>query len=191
MSSLNLDPRTSALVLVDLQRGTRSLPLGPYTGGEVVDHAAQLATAFRGAGAPVILVHVGLSADGRDRLQTEVDRPLSFGELPPDFFELVPEIRGEHEILVMKKQWSAFYGTDLDLQLRRRGVQTVVLGGIATNFGVESTARAAQEHAYNVVLVEDAMSGLSAEDHQFALTKIFPLLGRVTSTDVAVAAISR
>jgi nicotinamidase-related amidase len=71
----------------------------------------------------------------------------------------------------------------LDLQLRRRGVTSVVIGGIATNMGVESTARAAHEHGYAVVLPEDAAAGRSAEMHDFAFEQIFPMLGRVAKAD--------
>jgi nicotinamidase-related amidase len=100
-------------------------------------------------------------------------------------------LRGEHDIIVTKKQWGAFYGTDLDLQLRRRGIRTVVLGGISTNMGVESTARAAHEHGYNVVLAEDATSARSADAHRFAYSEIFPLLGRVASSEEVIRAIAR
>jgi nicotinamidase-related amidase len=73
-------------------------------------------------------------------------------------------------------QWGAFHGTELDLQLRRRGIQTIVLGGLATNIGVESTARQAWEHGYAILLVEDATSSLSRELHDFAVKNIFPRL---------------
>src|SRR6202041_3655075 len=87
------------------------------------------------------------------------------------------------DIRITKRQWGAFYGTELDLQLRRRGVTTVVIGGIATNMGVESTARAAHEHGYAVVLADDATAGFSAEIHAFAFEHIFPHLGRVAKAD--------
>ena len=86
-----------------------------------------------------------------------------------------------------KRQWGAFYGTDLDLQLRRRGVKTIVLCGIATNFGVESTARDAWERNYEIIFAEDAMSSMEAESHHFAITRIFPRLGRVRSTEQVLA----
>jgi nicotinamidase-related amidase len=80
---------------------------------------------------------------------------------------------------VTKHQWGAFYGTDLDVQLRRRGIKTIVLGGIASNIGVESTARQAWERNYELVIAEDITSGRSAEMHDFAVTKIFPMISRV------------
>jgi nicotinamidase-related amidase len=96
---------------------------------------------------------------------------------------LVDGLAQPSDITVTKHQWGAFYGTDLDVQLRRRGVKTVVIGGIATNMGVESTARQAHEHGYDVVIAEDASTGLSAEMHDFAVTKIFPMLSRVVKAE--------
>jgi nicotinamidase-related amidase len=89
---------------------------------------------------------------------------------------------------VLKRNWGAFYGTDLDLQLRRRGIDTLVLSGIATNLGVESTARDAYERGYHQVFVEDAMSGLGAGAHEAAVGTTFPRIGQVrTSHDVLAA----
>ena len=88
-----------------------------------------------------------------------------------------------------KRQWGAFYGTDLEQHLRRRGIRTIVIGGIATNIGVESTARAAFDQGYEVVFAEDAMSSLSAEVHEFPIKNIFPLMGRVRSVEQIVEAL--
>ncbi len=89
-----------------------------------------------------------------------------------------------------KKQWGAFYGTDLDLQLRRRGISTLLMCGIATCFGVESTARDAYERGYQQIFVEDAMSSRTAEEHQHTVTRIFPRMGRVRSTEQVLAALN-
>jgi nicotinamidase-related amidase len=91
--------------------------------------------------------------------------------------------------VIFKRKWGAFYGTDLDLQLRRRGLKTIVLCGIATEFGVESTARDAYERGYEQVFAEDAMTGRSAESHANSITHIFPRMGRVRSTEEIVAAL--
>src|SRR3984957_19407330 len=181
---INLDPRTTALVLIDLQKPIVAMPLSPYSGAEVVSVCTGLAGSFRKAGARVVLVNVAFAKDFGDALQTPVDEPFSHppGGLPEDWAELVEGLAQPTDILVTKHQWGAFYGTDLDVQLRRRGVKTVVIGGIATNMGVESTARQAHEHGYDVVIVEDATAGLSAEMHAFAITTIFPMLARVVKT---------
>jgi len=184
MSDLALDPRTTALVVIDLQRGIVARQSGPYTAADVVARSAALANAFRDAGATVALVNVAFSKDKRDLLTPPVDSPNPPAELPADWSQLVPEIGPrEGDLLITKHQWGAFYGTELDLQLRRRGVRSIVLCGIATNFGVESTARDGWERGYAIVFAEDAMAGLTSEAHQFAVRTIFPRLGRVRSTD--------
>ncbi|CAI9122245.1 hydrolase [Brytella acorum] len=181
---ISLPIRQTALVLIDLQKGITGLPLAPISGEDVVEQSKKLAARFRAAGSPVILVNVAFAADFADAVNTAVDRSFSPpGGFAPDWTELVDGLAEPNDLLVTKRQWGAFYGTDLDLQLRRRGITTVVLGGIATNLGVESTARAAHEHGYNVVLVEDLMSTFSQEMQRFACEEIFPRLGRVVTSD--------
>ena len=185
-----LDPSSTALVLIDLQRGITAFPAAPHATAEVVAVAIGLADAFRAARAPVVLVHVALRPDGGDRLQVPVDESAQPRPASPDFAEIMPRLGPqESDIVVTKRQWGAFYGTDLDLQLRRRGIATVVLGGIATNYGVESTARDAYERGYALVFVEDAMSARGAADHEFALTRIFPRIGRVSTSSEVLGAL--
>ncbi len=181
---ITLPAPATALILVDLQKGIVGLPLAPYSGEAVVSKGMDLARRFRAAKAPVVLVNVAFSPDFGDALKSPVDQPL----MPPSGFpegwtELVDGLAEPSDLRVTKRQWGAFYGTDLDLQLRRRGVTSLVIGGIATNMGVESTARAAHEHGYAVVLAEDATTSRSAEMHAFAFEQIFPLLGRVAKAD--------
>ena len=155
MAETLLDPKKTALVLIDLQNGIVSMPLAPRSGAEVVENAKALAARFREAGAPVFLVHVGWAADGADRPSRNADRPSSVppGGLPPEWMEFVPGLAAEGDIRIHKRQWGAFTGTPLDLHLRRRGISTLALAGIATNFGVESTARHAWELGYDLILV--------------------------------------
>ncbi len=183
-----LSASTTALVLIDLQKGIVGTPTQPYSGSEVLARGRQLARLFRAAGAPVILVNVAFSADRGDALNAPVDQPMRIppGGFPEDWADLADELAEPSDLRITKHQWGAFYGTDLDLQLRRRGITTVVIGGIATNIGVESTARAAHEHGYAVVLVEDACAGRSGDMHAFAFQRIFPLLARVTMADDVV-----
>lgn len=187
---LSIESSRTALVVIDLQRGIVGFPAEPHPGTEVVANAAKLASAFRAAGGTVVLVHVTPSPDGKDGLRPIADAPApSRGQMPPDWAEFAPEMTPQPgDVVITKRQWGAFYGTDLDLQLRRRHITTIVLGGISTNMGVESTARAAQEHGYHLVLVEDAMSARTAQDHAFAITRIFPKIGRLTSTSDVLAA---
>ncbi|KYQ96243.1 hydrolase [Serratia plymuthica] len=189
---LKLDAQTTALVLIDLQNGILPYAGGPHSAESVVAHGAQLAARFRSLGAPVILVRVGWSATFADALKQPVDRPTPSpaGGLPANWWEFPESLAvSDGDILVTKRQWGAFYGTELDLQLRRRGIKTLVLGGIATNIGVESTARAGWEHGYELVIAEDLCSAQNTEMHRFAFDNIFPRLARVRSTGEILAAL--
>ncbi len=133
-----LDPKSSALVLIDLQKGIVGMPLAPRSGADVIACAKTLAEKFRAAGAPVFPVRVGFAADFADAPQQAVERPMRVpGGMPADWSELVDGLAAPGDIVIHKRQWGAFYGTDLELQLRRRGIKTIALGGVATNFGVE------------------------------------------------------
>ena len=166
MTSLTLDPGTTALVLIDLQRGIASITTQPYSSADVIANAAQLAARFRERGALVVLVNVDPGPRGvlSPRPIADVQRPPF--EAKPGYTDIVPEL----------------HATDLDLQLRRRRVDTIVIGGISTNIGVESTARAGYDLGYNFVFVEDAMAARDAELHAFAVTRYFPTIGRVRTT---------
>jgi nicotinamidase-related amidase len=129
------------------------------------------------------------SPDGKDALHPASDLPPPGGARPPDWAELVPPLAGLGDLVITKRQWGAFYGTELDLQLRRRGVRTIVLCGISTSMGVESTARDAFERGYEQVFVEDATSARSVEEHEHVMKRVFPRLGRVRSAAEVVAAL--
>ena len=181
---------TTALVMIDLQNGIVAMPLAPRSGPQVVEAGRRLARRFREAGAPVILVNVAFAADMGDATRQPVDRPMQRppGGLPSDWSTLVEGLAEPGDIRVTKHQWGAFYATDLDVQLRRRGIRTVVIGGIATNMGVESTARAGFDRGYAMVFAEDAMTSMSAEMHGFSVQNIFPIMGRVrTAAEIAEA----
>ena len=139
---------------------------------------------------PVFLVRVTPSADMKDRLKPIIDpsaQTFSAGN-SPDWAEIIPELGPEPgDFVITKRQWGAFYGTDLDLQLRRRNIDTIVLCGIATNFGVESTARFAYEYGYQQIFAEDAMSGRSKEEHDNTIKNIFPRMGRIRKTENILA----
>lgn len=182
---LTLAPSTTALVLIDLQNGILDLPLAPRSGADVLATARHLASRFRSVGAPVVIVNVAFSSHGEDMLKAPVDRPMQIpeGGFPAGWSDLAPGLVKPGDIRITKRHWGAFYGTELDLQLRRRGITTIVLAGIATNIGVESTARSAHEHGYAIVVAEDACTSRSAEMHGFAVASIFPLLSRVTRAE--------
>ena len=187
---LALDPRTTALVLIDLQKGVLAMPLAPHGAAQVVQNAARLGLHFDEVGAVVALVHVAFSASAVDRLSQPVDAPPLLSAFPADWADFAPEIGSLHaDIIITKRHWGAFHGTELDLQLRRRGISTIVLAGIATNFGVESTAREAWQHNYAVVVAEDAVTSVGEDLHKFAIDKILPRIARVRTTAEIVGAL--
>jgi nicotinamidase-related amidase len=188
---LTLTPARTALVVIDLQRGIAAAPTAPHPASDVVAHAVAVALALRAAGGTVVLVHVTPSADGRDALRPQTDTSARQpGPRPTDWSEILPELGPEPgDLVITKRQWGAFYGTELDLQLRRRGIDTILLAGISTNVGVESTARDAFERGYEQVFVEDAMTARSPDDHAHALRTVFARIGRVRSTAEVLAAL--
>jgi nicotinamidase-related amidase len=174
MALSTLDPAT-ALVVVDLQKAIVERPLAHPSAG-VVRNARKLADAFRRHGMPVVLVNVAGIAPGR----VEQKRPANF---PPEAIQLVPELDVRaNDILITKKTWGAFSNTGLEDLLRARDVTQVVLAGIATSIGVESTARQAYELGFNVTLAVDAMTDMSAEAHDNSVKRIFPRLGETGSS---------
>jgi len=175
MAITTLDPIT-ALIVIDLQKGIVAYPTAHPT-AEVVTRARALSEAFRRHQLPVILVNVSGGAPGR------TERPRNLGDLPADWAELVPELnRQPQDHVVTKRTWGAFTGTDLDAYLKAQGVTQIVLAGIATSIGVESTARQAHELGYHVTLAIDAMTDMSAEAHANSVARIFPRLGETGST---------
>lgn len=192
MTDISLDPKTTALILIDLQKGIARFDTAPHTSAAVIANADRLAKACRTVGSTVVLVRVAFAADGSDRVQTRIDAKPPAMTLSADWSEIVPEIGpGPGDIVVTKRQWGAFYGTDLELHLRRRAIRTILLGGISTNFGVESTARDAYERAFEIVFVEDAMASMDGAMHEFAIRSIFPRLGIVRSTANALEALAK
>ncbi|MET8243646.1 isochorismatase family protein [Streptomyces sp. NPDC005202] len=158
-----LDPARCALVLVDLMDRIVALPLEPRKGTEVLAVAEELAAAFRAARAPVVLIRV--------------ERP-GVAEQPPGS-GLAPGLRHDGDLEIVKRTIGGFHGTGLDERLRERGVTTLVFGGIATNLGVESTARAAADLGYDLVFVEDAMAAFTSAEHEASVGLDFPRLGSV------------
>jgi nicotinamidase-related amidase len=188
----DFDPQKTALVLIDVQQGLLGLPIAPHSAQAIVANSLRLATTLQKLGGLVILVRVDFSPQYADRPGQDVDQPMSLpsGGLPAGWTAFPPELAAlSGSLVITKRQWSAFYGTELDLQLRRRGITRVVIGGIATNFGVESTARDAWQSDYAVVIAEDACSTFTTEMHQFAITLTLPRVSRIRSTAEIIKAL--
>jgi nicotinamidase-related amidase/predicted MFS family arabinose efflux permease len=184
MTLTALDDRT-ALVLIDLQNGIMAAPGTPYTTAEVLARAVELAGAFHAHDLPVVLVRVTFADSGADAPpgRTEVRGRGGARTEGAGWDRIVTDLAGHpDDIIVTKRGWGAFHGTDLDLHLRRRGITQIVLAGISTSAGVESTARAAHEHGYHVTLATDAMTDLDADSHHHSISKIFPRLGETGAT---------
>lgn len=178
MALTTLDPNT-ALIVVDLQRGiVGSSFVHPIAG--VVSRSRALLDAFRERGLPVVLVNVDGAAPGRTERQRR-------GEpYPAGWTELIPELDQQPgDIVVTKRTWGAFTRTDLESRLKARGVTQVVVTGVATGTGVESTARQAYEYGFNVTLALDAMTDARPEAHDYSIRNVFPRLGETgTAQDI-------
>lgn len=167
-----LDPKT-ALIIIDLQKGIVSL-FPQNSIDKVIDRAGALAKSFRKRGLPVVLVNVTGMAPGRTE---QPHRSIAFST---DWAEIILEMNIQPtDILVTKQTWGAFTGTDLGTQLRAMGVTQVVIAGVATGTGVESTARQAYELGFNVALAVDAMTDIRLEAHEYSVKNIFPRLGEI------------
>ncbi|MCL2658803.1 MAG: isochorismatase family protein [Betaproteobacteria bacterium] len=179
-----LDSKT-ALIVVDLQKGIVSIPRA-HSIENVVKNASDLAAAFRHHGLPVILVNVTGTAPGR------TEQGLGGSAFPPDWAELTPELNQQpQDHLVTKKTWGAFTNTDLEAHLKSVGVTQVVVCGVATSIGVESTARQAHEFGFNVTLAADAMTDTSAEAHANSLERIFPRLGETGTSQEIITLVKK
>ena len=157
----------TALVLIDLQEGILKMDYAPHTAENVVQNANKLIDVFRKNNGFIAFVRVNFY-DGKDVLQ-----PNAMISLPPK----------EDDFVIDKRHFSAFVGTDLDLQLRRRGIDTIVLGGVATHIGVDTTARDAYQLNYNQFFVTDMMSAQNETLHQFPIDNVFPLMGQTITTN--------
>jgi len=180
MALTTLDPKT-ALVVIDLQKGIVALPVA-HPVDDVIARSSELLTAFRKHKLPVVLVNVAGAAPGR------AEQKRSMAGLPADWAELIPALnRQPSDHTVTKHGWGAFANTDLDAYLKEQGVTQIVLCGIATSIGVESTARQAHELGYNVTLAIDSMTDMIADAHTHSVTRIFPRIGETGTAAEVVA----
>ncbi|HEX8816532.1 MAG TPA: isochorismatase family protein [Terriglobales bacterium] len=190
MSSLQLDPKKTALIMIDLQQGIVSLPVAPYSPDQVVKNSVALARKLREKGGTIVYTRVNMS----DVLRLPVDKTVRDPNAPlppPSASELAPEAGFQPgDLLITKRSWGAFAKTPLEDELRKRGVDTIILTGIATNMGVESTLRQGTGLGFAFVTVEDACSSRQADWHRFSFENLFPFLSRVRSTADVLAALA-
>jgi len=184
MALTQLD-ETTALVVIDLQRGIVAMPAVPHSAVDVVQRTRRLAQVFRQKGLPVVVVNVAGRAPGR------TDAGVRAAALPEGWADVVPELKELGDHFVTKHRPGAFLGTDLDGYLKGRHVTQIVLTGVATSVGVEATARSAFDLGYHVTVVGDAVSDLDGENHRHSLEKVFPRLSEVTTTEVVLEFLNR
>jgi len=180
-----INAKKTALVVIDLQNGIVNRELSPHTSVEIIENASRLVNAFTEKGAFVVLVRVS-TIDGKDMLKPSVDlkaTPMQFSE---GWDSYVPEIVNSKAHTITKRQWGAFYGTDLELQLRRRGIDTIALCGVSTGIGVDTTAREAFQQGYNQIFIEDAMSAGAKEEHDYVCKYIFPRIGKIRTSEEVI-----
>ena len=192
MPLTTLDPNT-ALIVIDLQKGIVDLQKEKGNGnfihpiGEIIDRTRALIDVFRAQNLPVALVNVAGRAPGRTEQGPRANPSYSEG-----WTDLLPQLdRQASDIVVTKRSWGAFATTDLERQLKARGVTQVVVTGVATSVGVEATARQAYEQGFNVTLALDAMTDIREPAHEYSIGNVFPRLGETGSTQEIISLLER
>jgi ureidoacrylate peracid hydrolase len=141
------------------------------------------------------------AADGSDSVARLTDsdmdlNPKTTGEKPffPRFHkgdkvsEIAPEVAPvAGDVVVPKHRWNSFYQTDLDLHLRARGIDTIIICGGSTDVGIASTVFGARDMDYGIVVISDCCYSARGNNNEFFLTRVFPRMGRVMTVDQAVA----
>ncbi len=193
---------SAALVLIDLQNdviNNRSERIREIIRrSAVVGGCVGAVARAREARIPVVFVTVVRRRNGTDAVKNVTDvslRQAERGVVEPltcvegtEGAALVRELSVEAgDFVVVKRRRSAFNGTELDWLLRRLSVDTVLLGGVATNWGVESTARDAYDLGYDVVVLSDCCCGFSEADHDWTMKNILPNMACVMGSEQAMA----
>jgi nicotinamidase-related amidase len=189
MPDLSLDPRKTALVAIDLQNAVVGMNTVPYAAAEVVEKNRRIADALRAKGGLVVWVRVDINQFLRlpaDEPGFAPDKPM-----PAELSEIVASAGRElGDLTTTKRHWGAFAGTDLEKQLRNRGIETVILTGISTSIGVESTLRQGTGLGFAFVVVKDACAAQTEDEHRYALEKIFVRLARVRTAAEVIEALA-
>lgn len=190
-------PSTTALVLNDMFN--RNLRTGEprdelVRASGMIENSVKLVAAMRRLDIPIFWVRVVEREDGRDVPQHIVDyHPRGRSSQWPPLIATDPEGFNIDELpihpdddVVIKPRLDPFIGTDLDIKLRGRGVKTLLLGGYATNGGVESAARTGSDYGYDIVVVSDCSYNVEEDLHQHAITRVLPAFGRIRTADQTI-----
>ena len=187
------DLSKTAFVAIDMQKEiVNNGTLSPHTAASILTNNDLLVRTLKRTAALKVLVNVDISTF--PYLSQQTDMGGMTASVPPEFTDLLlkDSLKDTDNMLTITKyNPSAFFGTSLVLQLRRRGIETIILSGVATTNGVYATALDAFQHGYHIVLAEDACSDRDKESHQLFIKKIFPKTARVRSTKQIIEAIQQ
>jgi nicotinamidase-related amidase len=181
--TLSMLDASATLLVVDVQSGT--LPNARSVGAdELVSHIVELVSGFHDSGRRVVFL-VATGTPGARTAQSEGGRSF------PDQFTVIDDRLPlvSEDIILRRAAWSAFAATDLEQRLRDRETREIVVTGLATTFGIESTARSAADLGFHVVIASDAVSDPDPARHRSAIENTFPLLGRIATTSEILAAL--
>jgi nicotinamidase-related amidase len=184
--------KNTALVLIDLQKGVVKMDV-VHPIKNVLEKSAELVAAFRKAGLPIVVVNVIPTGD-KEHIRKDGGAMRNVSAFSnSDFAEITDEIKTQpNDIFITKHTWNAFYNTKLHDELQKRNITGIVLAGVSTSIGVEGTARAASERAYNISFATDAMTDRNIDAHNNSVNVIFPRMGEVgTSADIIAKLNSR
>ena len=204
-----IDKARTAILIIDMQNDLVKDDKGPYRAicelvkeGKVIENISQVVAAARRCGLPIFFVKMLRRADSADVFMGQITDFVLEGVSPPmaerakaiientpgsDFAPGLEPQAGDY--IIEKRRSSSFCGTDLELLLRRRGIDTLILTGIATSACVESTAREAADRDFNTIVVSDSTADMTREAHDFSLRWTLRRIGRVRSTTEIVEAL--
>lgn len=145
----------------------------------LANHIQELVQAARKAGMPVVWIRSIYDFKYLNepyRVKRGEEGCCLEGTWGADFYRLQPD---PEELVITKHHYSAFFATDLDLQLQSRGVRTLVLAGVATNVCVDSTLREGFFRGYYIVVPEDCVNSNSKAGHEGTLATVRNNIGIV------------
>lgn len=175
--------RPVALIAVDLQLGILAAAR-PADAARIVAATSALAEACHERGYPVVWVRALGLPPGR------TERPMPDDEPPADFAEFDERLPiGPDDLVIAKRALSAFTVPELEPALASAEVSDVVVTGIATGMGVESTARGAYDAGYSVIVARDAVTDPYAVRGEHSLTHVIPGIGQVGTTAEILSAL--
>jgi ureidoacrylate peracid hydrolase len=169
MVRFDIDPARTALLVVDMQNCfVADSPIAAPLGAEVAGRLNRLADACRRAGITVIWTRHVVRPDGSNTgLLGEVIPPVAAGiindDAPTAALHSLMDVRPD-DVVVGKPRFGSFHGTDLEVILRSRGIDTIVLGGINTNVCVDTTAREAAAREFRVLFLADGTANFDLPD---------------------------